>query len=41
MNNAFFNEDLHKDVFMVQPKGYEMGDGKLVCKLIEGLYGLT
>ena len=25
---------------MTQPKGYEVGDGKLVCKLTKALYGL-
>ena len=40
VNNAFLNDDLQEYVFMMQPHGYEVGNGKLVCKLTKALYGL-
>ena len=40
VNNTFFNGDLQEDVYMTQPKGYEVGDGSLVYKLTKALYGL-
>ena len=40
VNNAFLNGDLMEDVYMTQPKGYEVGDGSLVCKFTKVLYGL-
>ena len=39
VNNAFLNGDLHEDVFMLQPQGYEV-NRNLVCKLTKALYGL-
>lgn len=39
VNNSLFNGDLTKNVFMVQPFGYDKGQG-LVCKLRKVLYDL-
>lgn len=39
-NNAFLNSHLEKEVFMVQPLGFEAIDKSLVCKLNKALYGL-
>ncbi|KAE8736295.1 Tetratricopeptide repeat (TPR)-containing protein [Hibiscus syriacus] len=43
VNNAFLNGELHEDVFIKQPQGFEKKspDGsQLVCKLQKALYGL-
>ncbi|AXQ73399.1 hypothetical protein AWY89_10645 [Pasteurella multocida subsp. multocida] len=38
VKNAFLNGDLHEEVFMEPPPGYDVG--KKVCKLRKALYGL-
>lgn len=39
---TYLNNEITKDIFMVQPKGYiTKGAEDLVCKLTKGLYGLT
>ena len=41
VNMAFLNDDLYKDIYMVQPKGFEQeGKENHVCKLKKSLYGL-
>ncbi|KAE8700736.1 4-coumarate--CoA ligase [Hibiscus syriacus] len=43
VNNVFLKGDLHEEVYMTQPEGFEQtGDRgkKLVCKLQKALYGL-
>ena len=41
VNNAFLNDDLTKDVFMSQPKGFiDAWYPSHVCKLRKSLYGL-
>ncbi|KAG8473223.1 hypothetical protein CXB51_035172 [Gossypium anomalum] len=42
IDNAFLNGDLSKEIYMVQPPGFEQkcGDQNLVCKLKKALYGL-
>ncbi|KAE8688933.1 Detected protein of confused Function [Hibiscus syriacus] len=43
INNAFLNGDLHEDVYMQQPPGFEHFDSDgnpLVCKLQKALYGI-
>lgn len=42
INNAFLNEDLNKEIYMLQPPGIERHNGSqlLVCKLKKALYGL-
>ncbi|KAE8676085.1 Purple acid phosphatase 26 isoform 2 [Hibiscus syriacus] len=40
INNAFLNKVLAEEVYMMQPPGYEQGDGSLVCKLNKAIYGL-
>lgn len=39
-NNVFLSGDLHKEVYMSQPLGFEHSNKKLVCKLNKALYGL-
>lgn len=36
---AFLNGDLSEEIYMLQPKGYNDGTGR-VCKLLKSLYGL-
>jgi hypothetical protein len=41
VKSAFVNGDLHEDVYMQQPTGFEIaGQEHKVCKLIKALYGL-
>ncbi|CAG7726242.1 unnamed protein product, partial [Allacma fusca] len=40
VNTAFLNTDLEEEIYMKQPKGYEVQRGNYVCKLQRGLYGL-
>ncbi|KAG8490330.1 hypothetical protein CXB51_015871 [Gossypium anomalum] len=43
VNNAFLNGDLHEDIYMTQPPGFEQHNGggePLVCRLRKALYGL-
>lgn len=41
VNNAFLNRDLHEDIYMTQPKGFEDPlYPSYVCKLDKALYGL-
>ena len=41
VKTAFLNGDLHEDVYMVQPIGFEEVDKEgLVCKLNKSIYGL-
>jgi len=38
---AFLHGDLKEEIFMAQPKGFEVQDkNNLVCKLHKSLYGL-
>ncbi|CAG7718015.1 unnamed protein product, partial [Allacma fusca] len=40
VNTAFLNTDLEEEIYMKQPKGYEVQRENYVCKLQRGLYGL-
>ena len=41
MKTAFLHGDLHEEIYMEQPEGFEeKGKEKLVCKLKKSLYGL-
>ncbi|KAG8479816.1 hypothetical protein CXB51_029314 [Gossypium anomalum] len=43
VNNAFLNGDLHEEIYMTQPLGFEQHNGggqPLVCRLRKALYGL-
>jgi transposase InsO family protein len=41
VKTAFLNGDMHRDVYMMQPKGFEQAGAKnKVCKLRKSLYGL-
>ena len=41
VKTAFLHEDLEEDIYMTQPKGFEVSSKEnLVCKLHKSLYGL-
>lgn len=40
VKTAFLHGNLEEEIYMVQPKGYEIGGAGMVCKLVKGLYGL-
>lgn len=40
IKTAFLNGELEEDVYVVQPPGYEVGDGSAACHLKRALYGL-
>ena len=41
VKSTFLNGDLKEEVYMEQPKGFDLAEGKyLVCKLKKALYGL-
>jgi hypothetical protein len=40
VKTAFLNGDLNEDIYMLQPEGFQVGNGNLVCKLRKSLYGL-
>jgi hypothetical protein len=39
VKNAFFNGELHDDIYMRPPPGYSVPEG-MVCHLRRSLYGL-
>lgn len=39
VNNAFLNEELREEVYMVQPQGFKVEDKSLICKLCKAMYG--
>ena len=40
MKTTFLNENISKDVYMAQPKGFIYGNDSKVCKLQRFIYGL-
>ena len=40
VTSAFLNGDLQEEIYLSQPKGFEVEDRSLVCKLNKSLYGL-
>ena len=40
VTSAFLNGDLQEEIYLSQPKGFEVEDHNLVCKLNKSLYGL-
>lgn len=40
INNAFLNGDLYEDLIFLNPPTFVQGEGSLVCKLNNALYGL-
>jgi hypothetical protein len=41
VKTAFFNEDLEKNIYMSQPKGFAMeGKERMGCRLKKSIYGL-
>jgi len=40
ISHAYLNGKLEEDIYMQQPKGFEVGGPEYVCKLRKSLYGL-
>src|SRR5208337_4480510 len=40
MKNAFVYTEIDKEIYVIQPKGFEKGSPQLVCRLKKALYGL-